>query len=64
MKYTRDEIEFFKLRARLRRLQRDLETEMVQGHLFPRMSEDTKNLLRHEINRLQNRLIRMMEIIN
>lgn len=62
-KYTKEEIEFFKLRARLRKLERDLENELIQGHLFPPMSEDSKHALSYEIKRLKNRLVRMEETL-
>lgn len=61
MKYTREEIELFKLRARLKKLERMLETEMTQGTLFKSMQEETKQKLRYEICRLRNRLNSAME---
>jgi hypothetical protein len=63
-KYTKEEIEVFKLRARLRKLERDLSHEIIQGSLFPSMSEDTKNVLIYEIKRLKNRLVIMEHIVN
>lgn len=63
LKYTSEEIEAFKLRARIRKLQRDLEHECIQGSLFPSISDEVKLKLQYEINRLINRLVRMMECI-
>jgi hypothetical protein len=63
IKYRTDEIEVFKLRARIRKLQLDLERECIQGSLFPSMSHEVKTTLQYEIKRLINRLVRIMECI-
>jgi hypothetical protein len=64
MKYTHDEIEVFKLRSRIRRLQRDLDYECIQGNLFPTMSDEVKINLQYEIKRLINRLVLLPAYMN
>jgi hypothetical protein len=64
MKYTHDEIEVFKLRSRIRRLQRDLDHECIQGNLFPTMSDEVKINLQYEIKRLINRLVLLPAYMN
>lgn len=64
MKYTSEEIDLFKLRARLRKLEHQLESELLQGQLFASLSEDKKQVLSYEIKRLKNRLVRTEKNLN
>jgi hypothetical protein len=61
MKYTAEEIEFFKLRARILKLEKDLEKIAIQGSLFP--DEQQKRDFQHQLQRLKNRLQRILEFI-
>jgi hypothetical protein len=63
MKYTPEEIEFFKLRARILKLEKDLEKIAIQGNLFPDASEQEKLFFQHQLQRLKNRLQRILEFI-
>lgn len=56
MKYTHEEIEVFKLRARIRKLEKDLQHEVIQGNLFPAQVAELQHNIRYEMVRLRNRL--------